>query len=639
MNTHRTHTSLLLLALLALTTSTSTGQGVTTRLQVSKSSGFLGIGSPRFVTVRLSTPARDAVLTSEAVNSRSVIYFVIKPAENWLPDEDFFAAVVPTLRILQADTVLPLESMSPFSLIDSTLILGFSKSLRLDLPFEFMIGLEDDIFTAPLEVPSELWPAYPRLAALMLAAQESRQSGAYRSAIASIDSALLDPALTGFPQLAGLRELRTVTVVALANNAYARLDSALAHGTIPLEEQVSCAAQSADELRFAADSLQAGSLGIPAADPSIVTLAVRIRSQAAHSLIVRDSLQQQFDLARIGWIFEKGNHSKNGVLYLHIVEAIAFAFSSLDFFDTTQTSFAVELPASIQRQLEDEELVEDYDVFVRMCNDRYRHGVPLFPVEFLPTLRRDTAQHVLPVYYMLQGVSEYWAGNLDGARAASSAVLRRASDSLVINRYDMMRMAVNFRQGTYPAVGLEALAEARDCLKRGDTLGATAMLDANRNASPIAPVALLRGSLALSAGDTVGALGQYATAWLADRRAIDAYLRSAELLRARGELQRSAEILRLALDSGNDYWIVFYNLGITWLDKGESSAALLALQNALKIAPRSYETAIALGRAYQQSGDYRRAREYYNRAITFDPLRTEAVDLLTQLNRLNRPPR
>lgn len=639
MRPHDPRHLVLCLTLAALSVSSGFGQIPSARLQVSESSGFLGIGSPRFVNVSLSTSARDTALTSDAVNGSNLFFFLLKPADGWLPDDEFFAADAPTLRIRQGERILPLESTSPFSSVDSTVLLGYSKTLRLDVPFEFMIGLEDEIFTAPFEVPSELWPDFPRLEMLIARARTEHAAGDYRAAVASIDSALLDPSLSTFPQLAGLRDLRTATMVDLANSASARLDSVVAESPAPLEDKVAEAGHSADALRFAADSLQAPSLGVVFSDPSMVSLALRMRSQAARAVIVRDSLQQQFDLARVGWILEKGNHTKNGLLYAKMIQALAYGFSSIDFLDTTASTFNTVLPQQLERSLAQEGILSDYEIFVRMCNDRYLHGVPLFPVDFLPTLRKDTAQYAMPVYYILQGVGDYWTGDLENARAAAFAVLRRASDSLIISRYDMMRIAVEFRLRESPPTGMDVLVQARQRLSIGDTLGATALLDTSAFAPRLAPLALLRGDLALARQDTVGALGQYASAWLSDRRAIDAYLRSSLLLRARGEFQRADEILKLALDAGNEYWIVFYRLGITSMEKGDATAARDAYHSALLINPRSYETAIGLGQAYQASGDFRRAREYYNRAITIDPLRTEAVERLTILNKMYRPPR
>jgi predicted negative regulator of RcsB-dependent stress response len=600
----------------------------------------LGIGSPRVVTISLSTSTQDTVLTSETVNSQRLSYFVLKPAGGWYPEEEFFTTAVPSLVIQQQEFLFPLEWKGQFSSMDSTVLLAFSRDLRLNEPFEFSISWEEDTFSAAFEVPPTLWPGYNRLEELTRASHEMRGAGRYRTAIASIDTALSDPELQGFPQLTGLRNGRTALFVLLANVAVARLDSMIENSSASLEDRVSVAASSESDLSFAADSLQARSLGILGEDPATVTLALRLRTQAARAMIVRDSLQQQLDRTRIRWILEKGNHSKNGLLYSHMIEAIAYAFSSIDFFDTTQSQFSFELPPQIEQRLKLEELTDDYQVFLRVCNDRHRLGVPIFPVGFLPSLRKDTAKHVLPLYYMLQGVADYWSGNYGDARTASLTVLRKASDSLIASRFDMVRMATALRLEHYPEPAVESFLAARQQLALGDTLATIGLLSIPKgDTMVIAPASLLRGQLQLALGDTAAALGQYASAWQTDGRAVDAYLMSATIHRQQGRLDRAAEVLRLAVDNGNKYWIVYYALGITSLDDNMPSEALRALETARTISARSYETIIALGRAHQATGDLRRARDFYNRAITIDPLRTEAVDFLTKLNKMNRPPR
>jgi tetratricopeptide (TPR) repeat protein len=254
-------------------------------------------------------------------------------------------------------------------------------------------------------------------------------------------------------------------------------------------------------------------------------------------------------------------------------------------------------------------------------------------------LLADTARHNLPAYYMLRAFSDYWSEGLENAGTATREVLRRAVDPLIVSRYDLLRVAVGIRLGRYPSEQGKTLARVQGLIARKDTSGAVELLAADRGPVEMAAVTLLRGNLALSRGDTVGALSHYAAAWLADPLTVDACLRSAEIWRARRDLRSAAEVLQRALDEGNDYWLVFYTLGMTCLEDHKPPGALRALESAQAIMPRSYETAIALGLTYEEMGDVRRARDYYNRAISIDPLRTEAVDSLTKLKRINRPSR
>ena len=639
MSTHRLHRYQLVLLFTVLSASGSTGQVPTARLQVTKSSGFLGIGSPRFVTVRLSTSQADTALTSETVNAHALYYFLLKPAGDWYPDEDFRSTLLPTLAIHQGDSRFGPAAASEPAASDSSLLLGFPKELRLSAPFQFSIGSEDELYTAPFDVPSTFWPGYARLEALSTAAQESRRSGKHRLAVASIDSALMDPSLEEFPQLAALREARTTLMTAIAANATARLDSAVASPSMSLEQKVALANGASSDLHFVADSLQAVSLGVRSTEPAVVELATRAGGQAARSVALRDSLQEQWDLERIEWILQRGNHAKNGLFYDHMVEALAYAFSSVNFLDTAQTAFTPALPTQIRQRLDDEQIAGDYAVFVRLCNDRFRRGAPVFPESFLPTLRADTARQSLPAYFMLQAFNDYWSGRSADARVAAREVLRRAADPLIVSRYDMVRVASGIRLGDYPSEDAATLAQAEGLIARGDTVGAADVLASDRGQTSFATLALLQGNLALSRGDTLRALEHYAASLATDPQTVDACLYSAGIFRARGDLRLASEILQRALEEGNTYWSVYYTLGMTLLEQDNAPGALRALEAAQSILPKNYETAIALGLTHEKSGDVRRARDYYNRAISIDPLRTEAVDLLTKLKRINRPSR
>lgn len=639
MSMRRSHRTSLSFLFALLSVSVSLGQVPTARLQVTKSSGFLGMGSPHFVTVRLSTPRGDTILTSETVNAHALYYFLLKPEGDWLPDEDFRTSLAPTLRILQGDVRFDLATMDEATAGDSSLILGFPKDLRLSVPFQFSIGTEDEIYSAPFDVPTNFWPGYARLETLLTAAQESRRAGKHRLAVASIDSALMDPSLQEFPQLTDLREARTTLVTTVATNAWARLDSALASPQMSLEQKITVADSAASDLRFAADSLQASSLGIRSAEPAIVDFAARTRAQAAQSVSLRNSLQEQLDLEQIAWILQRGNHAKNGLLYDHMVEALAYAYSSVNFLDTSQASFTPALPSQIKERLDDEGIAGDYAVFVRMCNDRYRRGDLVFPDGFLPTLRADTARQMLPAYFMLQAFSDYWSGRANDARAAARVVVRRSTDPLIVSRYDMLRVATGIRLGEYPSDEAATLAKAQSLIVRGDVDSAVELLSHDRGPTALAALALMGGNLAVSRGDTVGALDHFAAALRTDPLTVDAALSSAGIWRARGELRGATDILQRAVEQGNEYWLVYYTLGMISLEDNRPPGALSALEAAQSITPRNYETAIALGLTHEKMGDVRRARDYYNRAISIDPLRTEAVDLLTKLKRINRPSR
>jgi len=447
----------------------------------------------------------------------------------------------------------------------------------------------------------------------------------------------MDPSLQEFPELAALRDGRATLVMAVATMASERLDSAVASPSMSLGQKVAVGNAAVNDLRFAADSLQASSLGVRSTEPTLIDLAVLTRAQAARSVTIRDSLQEQWDLERIGWIFERGNHARNGLLYDLAVEAIAYGYSSVDFLDTAQAFFTPTLPATIRKRLDEGGIADDYAVFVRMCNDRYRRGDSVFPESFLPLLRADTTRQMLPAYFMLQAFSDYWSGHVDDARAAAAEVMRRSTDPLIVSRYDMLRVAVAIRLGHYPPEETEILAKAQELIVRGDANAADALLAANQGQTALAALDLLRGNLALGRGDTAGALYHYEAALVADPLTVDACLGTAGIWRARNDLRKAADILQRAAERGNDYWLVHYTLGMTYLEDHKPQGALRALEAAQAIIPRNYETEIALGLTREEMGDVRRARDCYNRAISIDPLRAEAVDLLTKLKRINRP--
>jgi tetratricopeptide (TPR) repeat protein len=92
----------------------------------------------------------------------------------------------------------------------------------------------------------------------------------------------------------------------------------------------------------------------------------------------------------------------------------------------------------------------------------------------------------------------------------------------------------------------------------------------------------------------------------------------------------------IALNKGNDYWEINYNLGVAFLGEADPARAIQSFERTLALNPKSYRTNIQIGLAHQNVKNYQKAREYFNNAIGLDPTRQEAVDYLTKLNELQR---
>ena len=85
--------------------------------------------------------------------------------------------------------------------------------------------------------------------------------------------------------------------------------------------------------------------------------------------------------------------------------------------------------------------------------------------------------------------------------------------------------------------------------------------------------------------------------------------------------------------------MVNYLFGQAYLRNEDPRHALEPFRRALELNPQNYETCIQIGLTYQATKDYPKAREFFNKAIEVDAMRTEAVDALNKLNELEHPRR
>jgi Tfp pilus assembly protein PilF len=96
------------------------------------------------------------------------------------------------------------------------------------------------------------------------------------------------------------------------------------------------------------------------------------------------------------------------------------------------------------------------------------------------------------------------------------------------------------------------------------------------------------------------------------------------------------DVLTRALEKGNDFWEINFNLGLAYYGDGDLARAIKQFERALELNPRNYQTNIQLGLAFQTAKDFQKARDYFNSAILIDPYRADAVNYLNKLNELQK---
>jgi tetratricopeptide (TPR) repeat protein len=623
--------------LLCLLMSVADAQRPGVTIKIKEKSGFLGLGPPLYAVVSLDNEPGEYPLTSVNVNAGTQYFFLVKSEGNWIPDKDFVKEQLPNLSILQGERTYPVAWTGEPTPEDSTLLIGFPKDLRLNEPFmvQFRIGerLEQETFT----VPTELWPGYERFSQLEQQVSAAVKAGSPEEAIRVSEVALGDASLEIFPGFSQIRQKRTASFQSYLDTRNRRVEELRVLTSVPLKDRLQQLSVIEPEYRFITDRLVKPSLGINADDEDVASVLRECSASVERIRALRDSLQKALEEEQTTWIIEGGATGRTGFLYQYMIEALAYAFSSLDFADTA--TFTMTLPPEIQERLAKQKVLESYQAFLRFCTERHQRGQDLFPEQFLRNLERDSSVFSLPYHAMLRAVQEYYAGRLDAALPSVFAVFRTCHEPLLNERFDELRIMIEIRSGRQSgtALGLirEALAEER--AGNRDEAG-----EKFRQATAVAPdaayAAFMLGRFYDRSHDPVRALPFLQRAYELDTLYLSAYRESAQLFQRSGTFKPMIDVLTRALARGNSYWEIEYNLGRAYMGDRNLEAAVQHFQQALGINPRSYDTHIQLGMAYQALGDYQKARERYNSAINLDPLRQTAVDLLTKLNELQRAP-
>ncbi|MBP8975873.1 MAG: tetratricopeptide repeat protein [Bacteroidetes bacterium] len=626
--------------LLAFCFSSAFSQVPSVQLTIKEKSGFLGMGGPRVVQIQLSSQEPKAPITSENVNSGPYYYFFVTPVGEWKLDEAFIAEELSKVSIFQDGKVFSIEWKSPLLAIgDGAVLLGFSKSLKLHQVFLFQYTFIEKVNQVEFTVPQEYWPGYSILISNLDRARNEEQASKYREAIWYYDQIISDQSFNIFPQYDSIKTLRVSAFEKIHDGVWTSFQSLIQSENITgnYKNVISQLDNYKPSLQYILDSLARPQWNISSLDPHVVPVLSKTRESLIQISTVRDSLQHVWDEETIRWILTSSSVGKNGYLYQYIIETLAYAFSSLPFDDTTITSLQVNIPDELRQRLVKNNLTESYETFIRVCNERFQMHLPIFPVEFLPNLRNDTASFPLPYYSMLKAVNDYYSGNWADAQDEIFTIFRTCYEQELTTRFDGLRVAIRNRQTPLSSDILSLLKEAQQAEAKRDVNGAT---ERYRQVTLVAPNFaygfFLFGKFYARTGDVNRAIFYFQRAYELDTMYLSAYRECYNNYLKLGNYKPMIDVMNIALAKGNDFWEIHFNLGMAYMGDGDLAKAIQHYEKALMLNPKSYKANLQLGLAYQNAKNYQKAREYFNNAIGIDPARQEAVDYLTKLNELQR---
>jgi tetratricopeptide (TPR) repeat protein len=613
-------------------------QAPSVQLKITEKSGFLGMGAARIVNIELSNQSRQQPLTSTNVNGGQYLYFLVSPAEDWLLDADFVTENLSKVFIYQNQQKISVAWKSELIIAgNNSILLGFGKTLRLDQSFLLQCSIGETTSQVEMKVPQEYWPGYQQVVSLCKQADSAFTLKQYKTAITGYEQVLATEAYQIFPQYNEIKDKRTQCYDGYYNESWAGFQAVVTNTQFDLKQKIAHINGITPLFKFVIDSLPRAAWNIGSLDPAVAPIVEHSRAALTQTTGVRDSLQHAFDDQNIHWIIDGSSTGKNGYLYSYMIETLASAFSSLNFSDTAAIELKVRIPDDLQARLVKYTMVESYETFLRVCNERYQSHVPVFPIDFLPNLKRDSISFPLPYYAMLKAVNDYYYNNFASAKEEILKVFRTCYEPELNLRFDLLRQTiVNHEQGVSPDV-IKMLDEAAQLGAKRDATGA---LDKYRQITLVAPnfaygfYAL--GKYYLSTSDQIRATYSFQRAYQLDTLFLTAYRECYMQYLKQGNYKEMINVLTTAVSKGNDFWEINYNLGVAYLGDADPARAIQSFEHALALNPRSYKTNIQLGLAHQSVKNYQKAREYFNNAIGLDPTRNEAVDYLTKLNDLQR---
>ena len=337
------------------------------------------------------------------------------------------------------------------------------------------------------------------------------------------------------------------------------------------------------------------------------------------------------------WISAGSSGGRVDFKYKYIVEALAYAFASVNFADSTAAEMTFTIPEELSGRLKKYNLEESYETFVRIAGERWKNKSALFPPEFLSNLSKDSTQFPLPYYSVLAAVNDFYSSNFSDARKEIFQVMKTSYDHDLTNRMDDLRILIDTREKKIPNEVLVHMRDGQAAEEKGNTDGAAEHYkDAMLIAEDYAPAAFALGKLYDRIGDSYKANNFFQKAVSTDTLYYSAYRFLYTNYFKNSNFKPMIDLLTQALAHGNDFYDIHYYLGIAYNGAALFDDAIKQYERALELNAKSTDANIQAGIAYQNMKSYVKAREYYTKAIQIDPENQTATENLKRLDELEK---
>ncbi len=611
---------------------------VSIKLKIAEKSGLFNMGGPRFVRLTLSTKKSETNLTCENVNGGQYYYFLLQNEGSWKIDPDFLKENLPQLSLTQDSLRLhPDFTDDIIANDDSTIVLiGFQKTFALNKPFIFEYPLDNGVAKIGVNVPQEYWAGYSKVTKYFDLGDKALNGSRYKEAIANFNVILGDQGLAIFPTYSTAKEKRLEGFSKYFDGIFDSLSRTMVSGA-DIKQKIAATTQTIPKFQFVADSLSDQSLGITPSDATIAPLMEKVRAAIQHSRTLLDSLHQALDDLNVRWIYIGSSGDRIDFKYKYIVEALAYAFASVNFADSTAAELTCTIPEELSGRLKKYNLEESYETFVRIAGERWKNRSALFPPEFLLNLSKDSTQFPLPYYSVLAAVNDFYSSNFPDARKEIFQVMKTSYEHDLTNRMDDLRILIDTREKKIPNEVLAHMRDGEAAEEKGNTDGAAEHYkDAMLIAEDYAPAAFALGKLYDRIGDSYKANNFFQKAVATDTLYYSAYRFLYTNYFKNSNFKPMIDLLTQALARGNDFYDIHYYLGIAYNGAALFDDAIKQYERALELNAKSTDANIQAGIAYQNMKSYVKAREYYTRAIQIDPENQTATENLKRLDELQK---
>ncbi len=200
-----------------------------------------------------------------------------------------------------------------------------------------------------MTIQERFWPGYDHYVAAFQLGNNAVNEGEHKEAIRTYDEILGEPGPEPFSFQSDVVRNRTRSFSELLDGSLYAFSKLTSDPNVQLSETIERTGRILEDVSFVVDSLWSSAADLTADAEALENLSGRAHNTMGRIRLLLEAYRRQLNDRNTRWIIEGSVSAASLFKYIHMIETLAYAFTSLNVEDTAATAFLPSLPSRARK--------------------------------------------------------------------------------------------------------------------------------------------------------------------------------------------------------------------------------------------------------------------------------------------------